>query len=189
MMDLRTWIVADLESLRNRLANGIFAAVPAERLIERADDGGIAGLYMIWHTARHHDLAVNAVLRGVPEVLESWRDRVGVTNDSWRGLAEAEDLDLIPQLDPQAVVQYLISVIDETKSWVTQGDLAVLDAVPDSLAVLDQIGTPHDRFDWLYGMWDGKPGSFFLSWEAIGHGYNHLGELTAFRNRLGLSPF
>ncbi len=188
-MDLRTWIAADLESLRNRLANGIFAAVPSERLVERADNGGIAGLYMVWHTARHHDLAVNGVLRSVPEVLEQWSERVGVREDSWRGLAEAEDLDLLPLLKPQAVVDYFLAVIDETRAWLANGDLRVLDTVPDSLAVLEQIGTPRDRFDWLYGMWEAKPASFYLSWEAVGHGYNHLGELTAFRNRLGLSPF
>ena len=48
---------------------------------------------------------------------------------------------------------------------------------------------PRDRFDWLYAMWEGKPAAFFVSWEAIGHGVSHLGELIATRNRMGLSPF
>ncbi len=38
-------------------------------------------------------------------------------------------------------------------------------------------------------MWEGKPASFFVSWEDIGHGLNHLGEMVSVRNRLGLSPF
>ncbi len=54
---------------------------------------------------------------------------------------------------------------------------------------LRELGVPEDRFDWLYGMWRGKPASFFLSWQAVGHGYNHLGELVSIRNRMGLSPF
>ena len=80
--------------------------------------------------------------------------------------------------------------IDETLSWVQgQADLSVLVTAPDTESALDRIGTPAERFDWLYSMWSGKPGHFFLSWEAIGHGYNHLGELTSTRNRMGLSPF
>lgn len=189
MVDLHSWIAADLDSLRNRLAGGVFSIIPAERMTERVDDGGIAPVYVAWHTARHHDLAVNGVLRRAPEVLDDWADRVGVTGETWRGLAEAEDLELVPQLDPEAVGQYLLAVIEESAAWVTDADLAVLDATPDSSAALRRVGTPEDRFDWLYAMWAGKPGTFFLSWEAVGHGYNHLGELISIRNRMGLSPF
>ena len=64
-----------------------------------------------------------------------------------------------------------------------------LGSVPDSTAALRSIGTPEDRFDWQYGMWRDKPAQFFLMWEAVAHGYNHLGELTSIRNRMGLSPF
>jgi len=188
-MELRTWIISDLDSLGNRLANGILSVVPPERMTERVDGGGVAPVYMVWHTARHHDVAVNGVLRGATPVLDGWADRIGVDGDTWRGLAEAEDLDLVPLLDPEAVNGYLLDVINSTRSWVVDGDLSVLDTTPDASAVLDDIGTPADRFDWLHGMWSGKPGLFYVAWEAIGHGYNHLGELTAARNRMGLSPF
>ena len=188
-MDLRTWIVNDLESLSNRLANTIFSVIPASRMSERVDDGGVVATYVAWHTARHHDLAVNGVIRGTDEVLVDWASRVGIDGDTWRGLAEMEDLDLIPQLDPEAVEAYLLAVIENTRAWAADADVSVLDSVPDSAAALRRIGTPIDRFDWLYGMWEGKPAPFFLSWEAVGHGYSHLGELTSIRNRMGLSPF
>ena len=42
---------------------------------------------------------------------------------------------------------------------------------------------------WLYRMWAGKPTTWFVQWEAIGHRVNHLGEMVSVRNRLGLSPF
>ncbi|MFQ5558513.1 MAG: hypothetical protein ACE5GB_13535 [Acidimicrobiales bacterium] len=188
-MDLRTWVMNDLDSLGTRLARGVLSIIPAARMAERVDGGGIVPVYVAWHTARHHDLAVNGVLRGVDEVLDDWAHRVGVRTDTWRGLAEAEDLELVPGLDPEAVGGYLLAVIERTRSWVAGHDLAGLDAVPDSEAALHRIGAPPDRFDWLYTMWSGKPASFFLAWEAIGHGYNHLGELVTLRNRLGLSPF
>lgn len=188
-MDLRTWITTDLESLRNRLANGALTVIPPERMAERIDDGGNAPVYVAWHAARHQDVAVNGVLRETDEVLDDWMSRVGLSGDTWRGLAEAEDLDLVLELDPEAVAGYYLAVIDETLKWVADGDLGVLDIQPDSSAALERIGTPRDRFDWLYSMWEGKPAVFFLAWEATGHGYNHLGELVSIRNRMGLSPF
>tara|TARA_B100000315_G_scaffold19194_2_gene16930 strand:- start:5135 stop:5701 length:567 start_codon:yes stop_codon:yes gene_type:complete len=188
-MELRTWITNDLKSLRTRLDSGVFSLLPADRMSERVDGGGVAAVYVAWHMARHQDLAVNGVLRGVDEVLDSWGDRVGVDGDTWRGLAEGEDLDLVQQLDPTAVGQYLLAVIDSTLGWVSTGDLTVLDTVPDSTAALARIDTPEDRFDWLYSMWNEKPAHFFLAWEALGHGFNHLGELITLRNRLGFSRF
>ncbi|MDH3755113.1 MAG: hypothetical protein OEU32_14680 [Acidimicrobiia bacterium] len=188
-MDVRTWIMADLMTLATRLDRGVLECIPPDRRIERVDDGGIAPTYVLWHTARHHDVAVNRILRGAGEVVEGWTDRVGARGDLWRGLAEAEDTELVTELDPEAVGLYLLAVAVSTRDWVETADLAVLDTTPDSGAALAALGTPEDRFDWLYAMWDAKPATFFLQWEAIGHGYNHLGELVSIRNRMGLSPF
>jgi len=188
-MDLRTWLASDLQSLRERLNQSVLSTIPSSRMAERVDGGGTAPVYVLWHTARHHDLAVNGVLRHTDEVLTGWTNQVGVTADTWRGLAEAEDIDLVEQLDPTAVGHYTMAVIDSTLDWIVDGDLKVLDSMVDGATTLSRIGTPEDRFDWLYSMWDEKPGHFFLSWEAIGHGVSHLGELTSIRNRMGLSPF
>ena len=54
---LRDWIVADLRSVRDRLARGVVDAIPAERWHERVDGGGIAPVSVAWHVARHHDVA------------------------------------------------------------------------------------------------------------------------------------
>ncbi|MDA3041356.1 MAG: hypothetical protein O3C27_17880 [Actinomycetota bacterium] len=192
-MNLQQWIAADLTSLRQRLG-GFVNVVPPELWSQPVDHGGLPPLAIAWHLARHHDVAVNAVVRRTPEVLDDWASRVGITSDTWQGLSEAEDRDTTALLDPVSVGGYLLDVIDHTLAWVTTAavttaDLPDLDAVPDSAAALAQLGTPTDRFDWLYAMWAGKTNHFFLSWEAIGHGYNHLGELISLRNRLGLSPF
>lgn len=189
-MDLRTWILADLRSLHDRLAGGVLGHIPASRRAERVDGGGVPPTYILWHLARHHDVAVNGVLRRSDEVVERWTGRIGVIDELWRGLAEGEDQDLVSRIDPDAVGQYALAVIDATATWVDESPApAGLDAVPDSAAALRRLGTPEDRFDWLYRMWDGKPAAFFLSWEAIGHGVTHTGELVSIRNRMGLSPF
>lgn len=187
-MNLQEWIAADLTSLRQRLG-GFVNVVPPELWAQPVDNGGLAPIAIAWHTARHHDVAVNAVVRQAPEVLDDWAGRVGIATDTWRGLAEAEDRETTALLDPTAVGGYLLDVIDRTIAWVTNSDLPDLGAVPDSTAALAGLGTPTDRFDWLYAMWADKPNHFFLAWEALGHGYNHLGELISLRNRLGLSPF
>lgn len=188
-MDLRSWIGADVASLRQRLAGAFVDVVPADRWRERVDDGGIAPVYVVWHTARHHDLSVNRIVRCRGEMLEAWADRVGLSGDSWRGLAEGEDHELVDQLDPAAVGAYLLALLDDTATWLESADLPDLAAVPNAAEALASIGTPEDRFDWLYRMWAGKPLHFFLAWEGVAHGYNHLGELTSIRNRMGLSPF
>ena len=188
-MDLRTWISNDLTSLRNRLEGGVLSIIPHDRRAERVDGGGIAPIYVLWHTARHQDVAVNRVLAGQDEVVERWTDQLGVDGDLWRGLAEAEDVDMVDVLDPEAVDGYALAVIDRTVEWLGSADLGSLEQVPDTDTALSELGVPEDRFDWLYNMWRGRPGEFFLSWEAVGHGYNHLGELISIRNRMGLSPF
>lgn len=188
-MDLRNWIIADLKSLGAKLNGGVLALIPPERRRERADGGGIAPLYVLWHLARHHDVAVNGVLRGRGAVVDGWTGSLGIQHDLWRGLAEGEDADLVEVLDPEAVGAYVLAVVDSTAGWLDESGLPPMDHRPDTAAALAAIGTPEDRFDWLYSMWDGKPSAWFLQWSAVGHGFNHLGELVSIRNRLGLSPF
>ncbi len=188
-MELREWIVSDLRSLRAKLAGGVLRLIPPQRRTERADGGGIAPVYVLWHLARHHDVAVNGVLRHKPAVVDSWTERLGLNEDLWRGLAEGEDVDLVDILDPEAVGEYALAVIDSTADWLEGSGLPAMDDRPDTASALAEIGTPEDRFDWLYSMWDGKPAAWFLQWSAVGHGINHLGELISIRNRMGLSPF
>lgn len=188
-MDVRAWIIDDLRSLHVKLDGGVLRLVPAERLRERADGGGIAPAYILWHLARHHDAAVNGVLRRAEGVVDSWTDRIGVRTDLWRGLAESEDQGLVEELNPEAVGEYALAVISSTASWLERDDLPRLEETPDSASALQTLGVPEDRFDWLYSMWEGQSAAWFLRWTAIGHGFNHLGELVSIRNRMGLCPF
>ena len=188
-MDLRDWIIGDLKSLRAKLDGGVLGLIPPERRRERADGGGIAPVYVLWHLARHHDVAVNGVLRGTGAVVEAWTGRLGIDDDLWRGLAEGEDAELVDILEPEAVGAYALDVIEATAGWLDDRGLPQMDQRPDTAAALEAIGTPPDRFDWLYYLWEGKPTAWFLQWSAVGHGFNHLGELVSIRNRLGLSPF
>ena len=155
-MDLKAWIVDDLRSLRNRIDRGVLGLMPPERRDERADGGGIAPTYILWHLARHHDVAVNGVLRGGGGVVERWTGRIGIDEDLWRGLAEAEDTELVEVLDPEAVGAYALEVIESTAAWLDDDGLPDLAAPPDSAGALRAADAPEDRFDWLYSMWEGQ---------------------------------
>lgn len=188
---LRAWVAGDLRSARDRLVGGILDLVPPERMAEQVDGGGIPPVYVLWHMTRHHDVAMNSVLRSSEPVVEGFLSELGVSSDLWRGLAEGADLDLVDVLDAAAVADYARATLDHSISWLESDGAAVADLheVPDAAAALDALGTPRDDFGWLYNMWSDKPRQWFLSWEGIGHIVTHTGELVSLRNRMGLSPF
>ena len=66
-----------------------------------------------------------------------------------------------------------------------------LDSLPEASWRLEHVaGIPAaGDLGWLHAMWSGKPVSWFVQWECIGHGHAHVGEMVGIRNRLGLSPF
>lgn len=190
-MDLRTWIVQDHASVRTRLEQQVLTHVPRDRWRERPGDGSSVA-WVLWHVARHQDVAVNAVVRGREQVLTAggWAARVGAAGlGAGVGLSESEDRAAAELLDPDAVDAYHRAVAEETGRWLADVDLAELDRVPDAAACLQRADVAEDAYPWLYRMWDGKPVAFHVSWEDVGHGLNHLGELVAIRNMLGLSPF
>jgi hypothetical protein len=187
-MDLRRWIDDELALVADRMTTQVLDLVPAERRSEPID-GGSSITFLMWHIARHHDLAVNAALLGRPQVLEDHRAVAAGSVPVWAGLAEAEDRDLTAALDPTAVTGYHAAVIDSTRAWLATAELDILDELVDAPAALAAVGVDEADFLWLHRMWSAKTGAFFVQWEAVGHQVNHLGEMVAVRNRMGLSPF
>jgi len=185
---LRDWIGSDLDRLSTRVHDGVFGLVPAERWAEHADGGGSSLAFLVWHVARHHDLAVNAVVRGAPQVVERF-DALARLGEPTLGLAEQEPAHLADRLDPPQLVAYFDAVGTATRRWLAEADLAVLTDVPDATGALGRAGVPEKELGWLHRMWADQPASYFVQWEAIGHGVNHLGEMVSIRNRMGLSPF
>ncbi len=187
-MDLRRWIDDELALVADRVATQVLEHVPVERRSEPVE-GGSSITFLLWHVTRHHDLAINVALLGRTQVLE---EHPGVAQEQvpvWAGLPEAEDRDLAASLDPVAVANYHAAVIDSTRTWLAAADLGVLDLAIDGPAALARVGIGEGEFPWLHRMWGGKTGAFFVQWEAVGHELNHLGEMVAVRNRMGLSPF
>jgi hypothetical protein len=64
-----------------------------------------------------------------------------------------------------------------------------LEQFPDTEAALVRAGVPRPHHGWLFEQWVGQPAAFFVRWPLIGHAANHIGEMIATRNRMGLSPY
>jgi hypothetical protein len=189
-MDLRAWIAGEHDAVLTRFEQAVASVVPLEQWRDPGGAGGSSIAWLAFHTAYHEDLAVNAVLGGAAPVLEDWRAGLGIDGVPLDvGLGETEQRELTDELQVDRLASYLHAVHARTAEWLNGVDLATLDTVPASAAGLDRAGVEEQAVPWLYRMWDGKPASWFVQWEAIGHRVNHVGEMVSVRNRLGLSPF
>jgi hypothetical protein len=191
-VNLTQLLLAQHEDVTARITNQVLGRVPIERRDERPCAGSSSIAWLLWHAVRHQDVAINAVVRGIEEVLQ--RDgraaRVGaVSFVDGTGLAEADDRDAAAALDGAELADYAAAVWAETAAWLATVTEAELDRVPDAAAGLRRAGVDPEAYPWLYRMWDGKPVAFFVTWEAIGHGFNHLGEMVHLRNEMGLGGF
>lgn len=191
-MELREWIASEHASVLTRFEQSVGAHVPYE--FWKDGRGGSSIAWLVFHTTLHADLAVNSVLRGEPTVIDRARRELGLAGiPSAAGLGETEVPELTEALDLDALGDYLQTVHAGVQTWIERAPEQVfaadLDAPADGRAGLDRAGIAEADVPWLYRMWTGQPASFFLQWEAIGHRVNHVGEMVAVRNRLGLSPF
>jgi len=190
-MDVREWIIEEHAGVLSRFEQSIAATVPIERWTDPAGKGGSSIAWLAFHTAFHEDLAVNAVLRGTDTVLNTERAPLGLAGiPTAVGLGEAEQRELTAAVDLDRLPGYVRAVHQRTAAWLAGLDHETL-ARPDAQgpAGLERAGIDETDVPWLYRMWDGKPASWFVQWEAIGHRVNHVGEMVSVRNRLGLSPF
>jgi hypothetical protein len=190
-MDLRTWVAAEHADVATRYSGSIASIVPRDRLKERAGDVGSSIASLVFHTHWHADIAMSAIVMAQPPVLQRHRDDLGLAGFApARGLPEAEDVELVAALDLDALEAYRSEVQQLVADYIATITPADLDEVPDSGNRMVRIGglDPED-VPWLRKMWDGRPASWFLQWEATGHIINHVGEMVAVRNRFGLSPF
>lgn len=179
-MDLRHWLVDELDDSAARLTAQVLSLIPDERRYERPG-GGNSIIWGCYHVARHADGAL-AVLTGKDLILLAGEGCAG------GGLEEAEQ-PWSAELGVDAVDGYLSEVLAAARSYLARVDTDEMDRVPDTNGALANAGISKDAFYWLYRMWSGKPVSFLIRWPLMGHVGNHVGEMIATRNRMGLSPF
>lgn len=177
---MQQWLVDELDDITARLKVQVLFQVPEDRRRERPG-GGNSILWACFHGARHADLALS-ILTGAPLLLPAggYPDGGGLEENEqpWSG-----------ELAPEAVDSYLTDVMAASRRYLAEVKPDDLDQVPDTGAALARNGIPTDNYDWLYRMWTGQPAAFLVRWPLMGHLGNHMGEMVATRNRMGLSAF
>ena len=190
-VDLRTWIADEHSSLWGRLHDSVIARVPTPRWTEHPDHGGSCLAQLLFHVSLHADTALHAVVLEQAPLIQIWRDRLGLTHlGPHQGMPEAEDPEVVAGVQVDALLDYAAAVHGAMAAWIASADLAQLDVVPDASHRLRDVGgVSIEAVPWLHAMWTDKPIAWFVQWECSGHVLNHLGEMVAVRNRMGLSPF
>jgi DinB superfamily len=184
-VDLTQWLVAGHDDTVGRLRGQVLTLVPPDRRTERPG-GGSPISWNTLHIARHTALALDALAPGSAPAAPGWlADLAG--GDAAAGLEEAP----APwggDLAAAAVEAYLEEVLAGTRSYLERAAID-FDAVPDIAAALSRAGIGGDGVPWLRKIWSGKPASWLIRWPLTAHVTNHVGEMLATRNRMGLSPF
>lgn len=190
-MDLHEWMVTDLAAVRSKLFDSVVALVPATRWHEQTDGGGTTIAGLLFHVARHQDLAVNTVIRNHAPLFVHHASALGLAGaPAGVALAEKEDLAVTTRLNDEALLSYVAEVFDGTQQWLAELGTLALDIEPHCDYRLTHKGALTEaEFPWLYKMWNGKALWWFVQWPVIGHANAHVGEAISIRNRMGLSPF
>lgn len=184
-MDLTQWLVAGHDDTVGRLRGQVLTLVPPGRRTERPG-GGSPILWNTLHIARHAAVALDALAPGTAPAAPGWLADLAA-GDATAGLEEAP-APWADDLAPASVDAYLEDVLAGTRSYL-EGEAIDFDAVPDVAAALSRAGIGGNGVPWLRAMWSGKPAAWLIRWPLTGHVTNHVGEMLATRNRMGLSPF
>jgi hypothetical protein len=190
-VNLISWIRNDVDAAQARLQGGIIRLVPAERWGDTVDGGGSTLHHLLLHLTRHHDLAVNTVIRDRPPLYLAHRTAMGLDHlGSAVGVSEAEDRGATAGIHHDALLAYAQATFDGTRHWLDGIGAMVLDTESEATTRLaEHADIDADRYGWLHDMWSAKPVSWMVQWPVIGHTNTHLGEMVSIRNRMGLSPF
>ena len=77
-MDAIDLFLSRYGDLHQGLVEGLLTSLPEAQLRRRPHPGVNTIAWLLWHSARIEDLAVNRFLADSPQVLAEWRDRLGV---------------------------------------------------------------------------------------------------------------
>ena len=194
LMDLVEWIRADLNSIRSRFDHGIVAQLDPTLWKRRAGDDMHPAQSIAWlllHVVYHQDLAVQSAVQNRAPLMANRRTLLGLGEVAAHGgLQEREDPAVTAVLDIGALQTYATDVWDATDEWLDRVATMAFDTIPDASWRLEHLaGVTETAVPWLHSMWTAKTVGWFAQWEVVGHGYTHVGEMTAVRNQFGLSPF
>jgi hypothetical protein len=187
-VDLSQWLVAEHDDTAARLRGQVLDLVPQDRRLERPG-GGSPILWNAFHIARHASLALAVLSAGAGSGSPVWLEEL-VRNEGSVAIAGLEEAPAPwgDSLSAADVDSYLEEVLTRTREFLADPGVD-FDAVPDVSGGLVRAGIGAGEVIWLQKMWTGKPAAWLVRWPLTGHVCNHVGEMLATRNRMGLNPF
>jgi DinB family protein len=189
-MDAVDFFLTRYGEVHTGLVDGLFGSLSDAQLRARPHPGVNTVAWLLWHSARIEDVALNRFLTDRAQMLEEWIERLAVTRrDVGTGMTDAEVDDLSARIDLHALRGYLGAVTGRT--------LAVAEALRGSDL---EASVPGDRVrsvvlaegvvapgaEWLTDFWaGGKSRAWTLAQTALLHPYGHYYEARVAAGLLG----
>ena len=181
-MDAIGFFLSRYGDIHGGLVEGLFAKLSEAQLRTRPHAGVNTISWLVWHSARIEDLAVNRFLSDRPQVLdEGWRERLAVPQrDVGTGMTDAQVDDLSARINLQSLKGYWDAVSARTLEVAESLRGSDLDAlVPGEKirAAVRADSAVAPGVDWLTDFWaGGRTRAWMLSQTALLHPYGHYYE-------------
>jgi len=189
-MDAVGFFLTRYAEVHKGLVDGLFGSLSEAQLRARPHPGVNTVAWLLWHSARIEDVALNRFLSDRQQVLGDWLERLEVPRrDVGTGMSDAEVDELSTRLDLEALRGYLDAVTSRTLVVVETLRGSDLEApVPGERvrSVVLSEGVVAPGAEWLTEFWaGGRSRARTLAQTALLHPYGHYYEARVAAGLLG----
>jgi len=181
-MDAISFLLLRYGDIHGSLIDGLFSRLPEPHLRGRPHPGVNTVAWLLWHSARIEDVALNRFLADRPQVLDAgWLERLAVPRrDVGTGMKEAEVDELSARIDLQALKGYWDAVTARTLEVIETlrgSDLEALVPGERVRSVVLSEGVVAPSAEWLTEFWaGGRSRAWVLAQTALLHPNGHYYE-------------
>ena len=180
-MDAIGFFLTRYGEVHKGLVDGLFGSLSEGQLRARPHPGVNTVAWLLWHSARIEDVAVNRFLSDRPQVLAEWLERLAVPRrDVGTGMSDAEVDELSARVDLQALKGYWDAVTARTLEVIETlrgSDLEAPVPAERVRSVVLSEGVVAPGADWLTEFWaGGRSRAWVLAQTALLHPYGHYFE-------------
>ena len=180
-MDAVSFFLTRYGEVHKGLVDGLFGSLSEAQLRARPHPGVNTVAWLLWHSARIEDVAVNRFLADRRQVLEEWVERLAVPRrDVGTGMSDAQVDELSARIDLQALRGYWEAVSARTLFVVETLRGTDLDATVPAERVRSVVlseGAVAAGAEWLTEFWaGGRSRAWTLAQTALLHPYGHYYE-------------
>ena len=180
-MDAIGFFLTRYGEVHKGLVDGLFGSLSEGQLRARPHPGVNTVAWLLWHSARIEDVAVNRFLSDRPQVLAEWLERLAVPRrDVGTGMSDAAVDELSARVDLQALKGYWDAVTARTLEVIETlrgSDLEAPVPAERVRSVVLSEGVVAPGAEWLTEFWaGGRSGAWVLAQTALLHPYGHYFE-------------